>query len=80
MKQDKLFRVQGDMKKDMQAQLARVLDAQQSSQEALLTALAARPAAPVPVAPMVGASPQGGATAVMLLMAAQKVRARLLSQ
>ena len=42
MKQDKLFRVQGDMKKDMQAQLAIVLDAQQSSQEALLTALAAR--------------------------------------
>lgn len=73
MKQEKLFRVQGDMKKDMQAQLARVLDAQQSSQEALLTALAARPGAPVPVAPMVGSSAQGGATAVMLLMAAQKV-------
>ena len=80
MKQDKLFRVQGDMKKDMQAQLARVLDAQQSSQEALLAALAARPAAPVPVAPMVGAGAQGGATAVMLLMAAQKARARLVSQ
>ena len=43
VKQDKLFRVQGDMKKDMQAQLAQVLDAQKSSQEALLTALAARP-------------------------------------
>ena len=42
MKQDKLFRVQGDMKRDMQAQLARVLDAQQSSQDALLAALAAR--------------------------------------
>lgn len=42
VKQDKLFTVQKDMKKDVEAQLAKVLDQQKSSQEALLAALTAR--------------------------------------
>ena len=64
MKQDRLFDVQKDMKAGMEAQLAQVLAAQQSSQAALLAALAARPApAPAPPAP-----------AALLLQAAQQAR------